>query len=81
LTTAGAAAYQIGEAGTNWYNQHAFRGKVDYAFNEKALVSIQYIRQLSAYGYDAPLIFPRCGGKRNGSRASHVPGSGRAAAW
>ena len=53
LTTSGTRTFQIGWAGNNWYDQDAFRVKGDYIFSSSTRVSTQYLRQRSAYGYDA----------------------------
>lgn len=52
LTTTGGRTYQVGWSGDNWYNQHSYRLKGDYAFNDRTILTLQYIRQSSAYGYD-----------------------------
>jgi iron complex outermembrane receptor protein len=53
LTNSGAATYGVGQAGRNWYNQHAYRVKGDYAFGDATTVNFQYIRQDYGYGYNA----------------------------
>ena len=53
LTTTGARAFVLGDAGKNSWEQTAWRIRSDYAFNERTSLSFQYLRQASWYGYDA----------------------------
>jgi len=52
-TTTGGSHYVVGQQGDNWFNQHIFRGKFDYAFTSKTTASLQYIYRRYGYGYDA----------------------------
>jgi len=54
LTTTGTRTFQVGDTGRNWWNQHAYRLRGDYAITDRTVVTVQYIRQRSGYGYDAP---------------------------
>ncbi len=59
ITTTGTRTFQVGNTGNNWWNQHAYRVRGDYSFSDKTIVTVQYIRQRSGYGYDAPTSFLR----------------------
>ena len=52
-TTTGGSRYVVGQQGNNWFNQHVFRGKIDYTFSPKTTASLQYIFRRYGYGYDA----------------------------
>jgi iron complex outermembrane receptor protein len=51
-TTAGARTYQIGFGGANWYDQNAVRAKGEWLAGSSTLLSGQYLRQSSGYGYN-----------------------------
>ena len=51
-TSAGALTFLTGASGETWYNQHSWRGRLEYAFSESTIASFQYIRQDYGYGYD-----------------------------
>lgn len=53
LTPTGGTTYQVGDRGRNWFNQHAYRLRGEYAFTPKLFASLQYMRQSRMDGYDA----------------------------
>lgn len=53
LTTAGAPAFLIGQAGDNWWKQQSWRARADYTFSSRTTAAFQYLHQRSNYGYDA----------------------------
>jgi iron complex outermembrane recepter protein len=59
LTTTNTVRYQIGNQGDNWYDQDAYRVKIEYVFTDRTLVNFQYIRPKYNYGYYAsvPSVF------------------------
>lgn len=52
FTTAGARTYEIGIGGRNWYDQNTIRTKGEWLAGASTLLSVQYLRQSSGYGYD-----------------------------
>ena len=58
-TAAGGSTFQVGERGRNWFNQEAWRARVEYAFTEKVFASFQVLRQGREDGYDAYTTFLR----------------------
>lgn len=53
LTPTGGTTYQVGDRGANWFNQHAYRLRGEYAFTPKLFASLQYMRQSRSDGWDA----------------------------
>jgi len=51
-TTTGTRTYQIGWGGQNWYRQYSLRTKAEYGLGTGGLISMQYVRQSSNYGYE-----------------------------
>lgn len=54
LSPTGTAAFIIGNAGRNRYDQDAVRGKVEWTPNGRTSLSAQYLYQRSAYAYVDP---------------------------
>jgi iron complex outermembrane receptor protein len=52
LTTSGGQIFLLGRSGDNWWNQHSFRARGDYALSRRTLGYLQFQRQWSGYGYD-----------------------------
>ncbi|MCC7497892.1 MAG: TonB-dependent receptor [Bryobacterales bacterium] len=52
LTTTGTQTFLLGRSGDNWWNQHSFRARGDYAISQHTVGYLQFQRQWSAYGYD-----------------------------
>lgn len=52
-TTYGGAAYQVGQRGREWFNQHAYRGRGEYTFSQRTFASFQAIVANRTAGYDA----------------------------
>lgn len=52
-TTTGGINYLIGQYGGEWFNQQAYRARVEYAFSPKTFASIQYFHESRGGGYDA----------------------------
>ncbi len=52
-TTTGGSHYVVGRQGDNWFNQHVFRTKLDYAFSSKTTASLEYLWRRYGYGYDS----------------------------
>ncbi len=53
LTPTGGTTYQVGMRGNNWFNQDAWRFRGEYAFSPRVFMSLQYMRQGRADGWDA----------------------------
>jgi iron complex outermembrane receptor protein len=53
LSATGASRYAIGEQGDNWYNQHAWWTRGEYAFGSTSTLSFQYMHRRYGYGYKA----------------------------
>jgi iron complex outermembrane receptor protein len=53
LSTTGSTRYAIGEQGDNWYNQHAWWARGEYALGQKTSISFQTMHRNYRYGYDA----------------------------
>lgn len=51
-TPTGGVNYGVGLRGDNWYDQHVFRGRAEYAFAPRTVGTFQYIRQSSRFGWD-----------------------------
>ena len=63
-TTTGGSHYVVGKQGNNWFNQHVFRGKIDYTFSPKTTASLQYVFRRYGYGYDsATSLIPDANGQ------------------
>jgi len=58
-TNTGAATYQVGDSGNNWWNQHAFRARGEYTFSPSTTAFFQFLRQDYQYGYDTYDTFAR----------------------
>jgi iron complex outermembrane recepter protein len=52
LTTSGSRTYQVGWAGENWFNQHAYRIKGEYTLGSATVITLQFVRMDYGYGYD-----------------------------
>ncbi len=53
LSTTGSLRYAVGRQGDNWYNQHAWWTRGEYALGRSSSVSFQYMRRRYGYGYKA----------------------------
>ncbi|MBN1568866.1 MAG: TonB-dependent receptor [Acidobacteria bacterium] len=53
VSTTGTKRYAVGEQGDNWYNQHAWWMRGEYALAKSSTVSFQYMRRRYGYGYKA----------------------------
>ena len=53
ISTTGAVRYAVGEQGDNWYNQHAWWARGEYAIGNASSVSFQYMHRKHGYGYKA----------------------------
>jgi len=61
ISTAGSTRYAVGEQGDNWYNQHAWWARGEYALGHTSAISFQYMRRRYGYGYNAYRSFLRDG--------------------
>ena len=52
-TTGGGINYQIGQFGREWFNQHAYRARLEYTFSPRTFASLQYFHESRGGGYDA----------------------------
>jgi iron complex outermembrane recepter protein len=52
-TPTGGTTYQVGMRGNNWFFQDAWRIRGEYTFSPKVFLSLQYMRQSRADGWDA----------------------------
>ena len=51
-TTSGGVNYMIGQFGPEWFNQHAYRARLEYTFSPKTFAAFQYFHETRSGGYD-----------------------------
>ena len=52
MTATGGKTYELGSRGENGWNQHSYRGRLQYTFSAKTAASFQVFHVRSEYGYD-----------------------------
>ena len=58
-TSTGGINYQIGMTGREWFNQHAYRARLEYTFSPHTFASVQFMHQTRGGGFDAYDTFLR----------------------
>ncbi len=52
-TSTGGVNYQVGMTGREWFNQHAYRARLEYTFSPQTFASLQFFHQSRGGGFDA----------------------------